>query len=203
MPTDILPRSLGLQTLAARAAVRADAMGLLPGHAELTMSIPEDVSATLTHLLASARSAGIGRALTVPSDSANEERWEAFVLDFLDALEESPLPRTEWIGLERVLGPDLLASLIGVSSSSLRRYAAGTRDTPDDVAARLHFLALIVGDLSGSYNEIGVRRWFGRLRTQLEGQTPAGRLLGSWDPDDEGPQEVRRLAAALLSAPAT
>ena len=178
-------------------------MGLLPDRAELSASHPEDAASTLSRVLDLARGAGIGRALTVPADSTDEERWEAFVLDLLDALEESPLPRTEWVGLERVLGADLLADLIGVSPSSLRRYAAGTRDTPDDVAARLHFLALVVGDLSGSYNDFGVRRWFGRRRTQLGGRTPADQLQRAWDPQDEGPESVRRLAASLLGAPAT
>jgi hypothetical protein len=139
----------------------------------------------------------------MPGPSGDEARWQGFVLDLLDALEESPVPRMEWKGLERVLGADLLGNLIGVSPSSLRRYAIGARDTPDDIAARLHFLALVVGDLSGSYNEIGVRRWFERRRTQLGGKTPAELLQDGWDPQDEGPDKVRKLAAALLGAPAT
>jgi hypothetical protein len=71
------------------------------------------------------------------------------------------------------------------------------------VAARLHFLALVVGDLAGSYNEVGIRRWFERPRSLLGGEPPAKRLEGDWDPDDEGPARVRALAAALLSSPAT
>ncbi len=204
MATGLLaPPSPQLQALAARAAVRADAMGLLPDRTELSGAHPLDAAYTLTRVLDVARNAGIGRALAMPRDPTDEERWEGFVLDLLDALEESPLPRTEWVGLERVLGADLLADLIGISSSSLRRYAAGTRDTPDDVAARLHFLALVVGDLSGSYNDFGVRRWFSRRRSQLGGQAPADLLQGAWDPQEEGPEQVRRLAATLLGAPAT
>jgi hypothetical protein len=183
--------------------VRAETMGLLPERAELSTTHPLDAAYTLNRVLDVARDAGIGRALTIPRDPADEERWEGFGLELLDALEESPLPRTEWVGLERVLGADLLAGLVGVSPSSLRRYTAGTRDTPDDVAARLHSLALVVGDLAGSYNDIGVRRWFSRRRSQLEGQAPADLLKGAWDPQDEGPEKVRRLAAALLGAPAT
>lgn len=204
MATALLaPPSAQLRALAARAAVRADAMGLLPDGAELSAAHPLNAAHTLSRVLDVARDAGIGRALTLPRDSTDEERWEGFVIDLLDALEESPLPRTEWVGLERVLGADLLAGLVGVSPSSLRRYAAGTRDTPDDVAARLHFLALVVGDLAGSYNDIGVRRWFSRRRSQLGGQAPADLLEGAWDPQDERPEQVRRLAAALLGAPAT
>jgi hypothetical protein len=204
MATNVLaPPSPQLQTLAARAAVRADAMGLLPDRTELSATHPVDAAHTLTMVLDVARDAGIGRALTIPRDPTDEKGWEGFVIELLDALEESPLPRTEWVGLERVLGADLLGDLVGVSSSSLRRYAAGTRDTPDDVAARLHFLALVVGDLAGSYNDIGVRRWFGRRRSQLGGQAPAELLQGAWDPQEEGPEQVRRLAAALLGAPGT
>lgn len=199
----LAPPTPQLQALAARAAVRADAMGLLPDRAELLAHHSLDAGRTLSHVLDVARDAGIGRALALPRDPADEERWEGFVLELLDALEESPLPGTEWVGLERVLGADLLAALTGISSSSLRRYAAGTRETPDDVAARLHFLALVVGDLAGSYNDFGVRRWFSRRRSQLGGQAPADLLQDAWDPQDEEPEKVRALAAALLGAPAT
>ena len=77
-----------------------------------------------------------------------------------DALDASPVPASEWPGLVNILGIDLLARLVGVSAVSVRRYASGNRPTPDDIAARLHFLALVVGDLAGAYNDIGIRRWF-------------------------------------------
>jgi predicted transcriptional regulator len=35
----------------------------------------------------------------------------------------------------------MLARLLGISPASVRRYAATTRETPDDVAARLHHIA--------------------------------------------------------------
>lgn len=102
-----------------------------------------------------------------------------------------------WVRLERVLGPDLLVSLLGVPPSYARHYAAGTHDTPDDVAARLHYIALVVRDLSGSYDDTGVRRWFTRHRIQLGGHTPADLLQGEWDPQGAGPGRVMRLAASL------
>lgn len=192
-----------LYALTSRAVIRADAMGLL--HAPT--AAPERQSAlgrfTLLDVLNTARSAGIARALSAPSDPSDGTRWEGLAIDLLEALEESPLPHTEWSGLERVLGADLLAVLVGISPSSLRRYAADARPTPDDVAARLHHVALIVGDLSGSYNDIGVRRWFTRPRSQLDGRAPAALLEGVWDPWSDGPTQVRELAAALLGAPAT
>lgn len=192
-----------LQSLAARAAVRAEAMGLLPEGAGSASSGPEGAAAVLESILHTARNAGIGRALTVPADTTDESRWQEFGDGLIDALEESPVPGTEWVGLERVLGAELLANLVGVSGSSLHRYATGARLTPDDVAARLHHIALVVGDLTGSYNDIGARRWFSRPRTQLRGQAPEALLQGAWDPHDEGPAQVRQLAASLLGAGAT
>jgi transcriptional regulator with XRE-family HTH domain len=96
-----------------------------------------------------------------------------------------------------------LASLLGISLSSLRRYESGGRETPDDVAARLHHVALIAGDLAGAYNEVGIRRWFERKRTALGGKAPAALLAGEWNPDDAGPQKVRSLAQSLVSLSGT
>ena len=119
------------------------------------------------------------------------------------ALEASPVPRFEWNGVARVFGADDLAPLVNVSVSSLKRYQSGERDTPDPIAARLHCLALIVGDLAGSYNDIGIRRWFHRKRERLGGRTPGMLLRGDWDPDDDGPAQVRQLARELVSLSAT
>lgn len=121
----------------------------------------------------------------------------------IGALESSPVPKFEWGGLSRVFDVDELASLLNVSGSSLKRYQAGDRDTPDIVAARLHFLALVVGDLGGSYNDIGIRRWFHRKRAPLGDRAPAALLKGDWDPDEEGPARVRQLARELTSLSAT
>ena len=114
-----------------------------------------------------------------------------------------PLPAFEWKHLIRVLGVDVLERLLGISAVSIRRYARTIRTTPDDVAGRLHWLALIVGDLAGAYNEIGIRQWFDRKRAQLDGRTPAHLLARGWKPDDPGPQRVRGLAHALVGSPAT
>ncbi len=89
-----------------------------------------------------------------------------------------------------------LRRLLGISASSVRRYRTAARSTPDDVADRLHFLSLIVGDLSGAYNEIGVRQWFARKR-------PSDFLTGRWKSGQSGPRQVQDLARALLASPAT
>jgi hypothetical protein len=114
-----------------------------------------------------------------------------------DALTDSPLPERELGELTRVLGADLTAALVGISTVSLRRYAAKSRTIPDLVAARLHFLALVVGDLGGAYNDFGIRRWFERPRSQLDGKAPRQILRGPWTPDDAVVQTLRALAADL------
>ena len=119
------------------------------------------------------------------------------------ALDQSPTPEHEWPILQEVLGLDLLARLLGISPSSARHYLSGSRSTPDTVASRLHFLTFVVGNLSGAYNDIGVRRWFERPRERLDGCTPAQALDEHWAPDDEGPLRVQKLASALRTSPAT
>ena len=180
--------------------VRADAMGLL--------------SRTITRLDESAircLGTGLGRAgicrrflgeLRRPART-DPAHLAAVLEEIHDALDESPVPATEWPALHQVLGADLLVRLVGISASSTRRYLEGARATPDAVAARLHFLALVVADLAGAYNDIGVRRWFERPRKRLGGSSPARLLAEGWWPDDDGPSRVRELAASLASSPAT
>ena len=116
-----------------------------------------------------------------------------------DQLEMSPQPDGEWAPVIGTLGEDLLAELIGVSVSSVRRYASGSRLTPQVVAERLHFLALLIADLAGSYNDFGIRRWLNRPRTPLGGRTPAS-LLGEFDPEGTNATAIAKLAASLIGA---
>jgi len=92
---------------------------------------------------------------------------------------------------------------LDISKPSLQRYASGERTTPQDVAERLHALALIVSDLAGTYNEFGIRRWFERPRAQLGERSPAAMLKRGWTPDEESARRVRALAASLSGAGAT
>ena len=146
--------------------------------------------------------AGIARFVRRPvgSDPAETAGW---LRALYEALAGSPAPASEWPALSRSLGLDLLSRFLGISPSSARRYLSGTRRTPDTIAARLHFLALVAGDLAGAYNEIGVRRWFDRKRTALGGKTPGQLLTGNWAPEDDGAAKVRELAEALGFSPAT
>ena len=115
------------------------------------------------------------------------------------ALDASPAPASEWAEVLRVLGPALLARLLGISVVSLRRYRAGARATPDDVVARLQTLALMVGDLAGAYNGAGIHRWFVRPRTMLGNRAPDDILTAGWQPEDPGPRQVRDLANTLTA----
>lgn len=125
------------------------------------------------------------------------EDWEArgqLLSDTYQRLEECPSPATEWQAVRELLDDDLLASLLSISTPSLRRYAKGERHCPDRVAARLHWLALVIDQLEGTYNSYGIRRWFQRPWAALGGQAPQDRLTGGWDPDDDAIRAVFELA---------
>jgi len=130
-------------------------------------------------------------------------RLRTLLGELYEELEQSPAPNVEWKPLERFLGPGLLADLLEISSSSLARYESGDRRTPDDVADRLHSLALLVSDLAGAYNEFGVRRWFERRRGLLGGRSPKEMLGKGWTSSSDRAQQVRALASSLTASPAT
>ena len=99
--------------------------------------------------------------------------------------------------MREIFGDEMLARLVGIAESTLRRYSSASRVTPQPVAERLHWLAMVVADLSGAYNTFGIRRWFERPRTQLGGRSPRQMLGIEWQVDDQGAARVRALAAAL------
>src|ERR1039457_3685502 len=123
---------------------RADAMGLLPADEHIgTLDL-----ASFRRVVRHIHRAGIARniQLELGDDLTNSGPGLERILEHLNiALEESPVPEFEWNRLAEVLGLELLSRLLGISSSSVRRYRAAARTTPDDVADRLHFLSLIVG----------------------------------------------------------
>jgi hypothetical protein len=178
---------------------RADAMGLLPIHERIGTLDLSSFRKFVRHI----HRAGIARNIPLDLAEASEPNLERILENLNLALEESPVPEFEWNRLVELLGLNLLARLLGISASSARRYRTNARATPDDVAERLHFLTLIVGDLAGAYNEIGVRQWFERKRAQLEGRTPLEWLKGRWKPAQPGPRRVQDLARALVASPTT
>jgi hypothetical protein len=189
----------GVAFKAVAAIGRAHAMGLLP--------IDERVEtldlSTFREFVRHIHRAGIARNIPLDFADVSEPDLERILENLNVALEESPVPEFEWNRLGEMLGLDLLARLLGISASSARRYKTSARATPDDVAERLHFLSLVVGDLAGAYNEIGVRQWFERKRAQLDGRTPLEWLKGRWKPGQPGPRRVQVLARPLVASPAT
>ncbi len=175
---------------------RADAMGLLPQDENIETLDLASVQTIINHI----HRAGIGKAIHLTA-ADNDAALETIFQRLNQALEESPAPEFEWERLTEILGLDLLARLLGTAVPSIRRYKAGSRVTPDGVANRLHLLTLVVGDLSGAYNEAGIRQWFDRRRAQLGGKSPAELLAQPWVPDDPRSAQVRDLARALAASP--
>ena len=181
---------------------KAHAVGLTedtPDFSGLSYSLVKQTVLRVREAGIGERAAGYITAAAVDDPAALAE-WLREISALLD---ESPLPATEWRRVLAIFDRDQLAALLGLSPVSVLRYAKGERRTPDDVAARLHFLALVIGDLAGAYNEIGVRRWFERKRTALDGKAPGEVLRGDWQPENAGPLAVRDLARAILASPAT
>lgn len=174
---------------------RASAAGLLSGH-----GLIEKLDMALLRSIAyEAAAEGVGQeaALALLDERAGPDQVAAAISQLGDALSESPIPARELQQLLTVEDVEQIAELTGSSPVSLRRYAAGTRRMPDELAERIHWLALVVADLSGAYNEFGIRRWFVRPRTQLAGRAPSDYLHGGWDPQSGEVESVRKLAAAL------
>lgn len=180
-------------TGAARVIAFAATTGLLQGMDVKALDLP-----TWRKVVERLQGLGIGRGQVQKSPPKLEGRNLSHAVEVIyDAIEASPMPESEWKSMRELLKDDLLERLLGVSRQSIQRYASRERETPQQVADRLHAVALIVSDLAGSYNEFGIRRWFERVRAQLGGKSPAQLLKGEWDPDAEMPRRVRELAAAL------
>jgi len=181
---------------------KADAMGLLENLEIQRLDLP-----SFRAVIGRIAEAGIGTeiqaALSVPGSRIGTSQMSRLLDRLSVAIDESPSPEHEWRALEGVFGTARLAGLLGTSVPSVRRYLSGARRTPDSLAARLHFLATLVGDLAGAYNELGIRRWFERPRSLLDGKAPADLLRDDWDAEASGPQRLRELARSLTASPAT
>ena len=188
-------------SLALSLVARAQTMGFLPvreGRVELDRRFLEDLAELLRRRgVASRATATLARAMQEP---LNEVELIDALRATLDAVDASPHPEGEWAPARELLGDELLARLLRVSASSLRRYAAGNRRTPDEVAWRLHLVARLLAALVGSYNDYGMRRWFERRRSALDGATPAELLERAKTEDDERLEAVLALAEQLTGA---
>ena len=189
--------------LAVTVLTRAEAMGLLPAK-ETIERLDMD---TFRRLVEGIAQAGIGNGLLADlaaSSSPNPRQLAVTLQKLAEALDASPTPACEWAGVNGVLGGEVLASLLGISSSSVRRYLSGNRATSrwdrgspplPGTGHRRPCGGLPMTSASA--------RWFQRPRKLLDSRSPAQLLDGTWQPEDPGPQRVRDLAAALVSSPAT
>jgi hypothetical protein len=150
-----------------------------------------------------ASSAGVGRnaALALMDRGGTTPARLKTLIHRLDrALSDSPMPDRELGELLRIYDYVGLATLLDTSVASLRRYASASRTVPDAIADRIHYLALVTSDLAGSYNDFGLRRWWERPRTSLDGRSPRSALGTAWDPDGPSAVSVAELARSLTGA---
>lgn len=186
-----------LTRLAFGLVARAQLMGCLPdgvhGVVQLDGPLLEGVRTCF-------RTAGIAAMPVVQLPDANEDELEQVLDETLAAVDASPYPAGEWQPVRKLLDDDLLSRLLGISDSSLRRYASGARETPDDAAWRLHVVARILASLLGSYNAYGIRRWLERPRAALEGRTPADIVRSAEHEEDPAMVRVFDLAGGLEGA---
>ena len=108
-----------------------------------------------------------------------------------------------WDNVQDTLGFDLMATLVtgeedlGVARHKLAEYDVNPHDLPEEVVERFNFITKIMKHIAGSFNDYGMKRWFLRRRTQLQGISPAQVLTGDWKPNEEWPQKVLQLAETL------
>ena len=191
--------------LALRLVARAQTMGFLPtSHSdriELDRAFLEQLAGQLRRNGVAAIASG-SLAHAAKAEPVNDGDLVDALRATLEAVDASPHPKGEWAPARELLGDELLARLLRVSVSSLRRYAAGERRTPDAVAWRLHLIARLLAALIGSYNDYGIRRWFERPRAALDGSTPREVLERAETEDDEQVEQLLELAEQLTGAAA-
>lgn len=189
----------GLLAAAMNLVRRAIGLGMLPDRDPI-----ERLDLDLIRSIArEASDAGVGRDAAIAlleQRGAGGTRLQTLIGQLDGALAESPVPERELRELLRVYDHEMLASLVGTSVPSLRRYAAATRTVPDAVANRIHVVALVTSDLAGSYNEFGLRRWWERPRAALDGRSPRAALGSGWDPDGPQAVAVAELARSLAGS---
>jgi hypothetical protein len=192
-------------TLALALVARAQSMGFMPEREGHRVELNRDFLDELAELLrrqgvAAVATGSLQRATRVePLDDVD---IVAALRATLEAVDASPRPNAEWAPTRDAVGDELLARLLRISVSSLRRYSSEERRTPDEVAWRLHVVARLLAALVGSYNDYGIRRWFERRRSALDGATPAELLEQAESEDDERLQRLIALADELTGAAA-
>lgn len=90
--------------------------------------------------------------------------------------------------LEKILDKELFTQLGGKDASSIQE------ESDKEYINRIYYLSNIVWHLHGSYNEGGIRQWFWRKRSALEGKAPPDILYGEWNPESDEAMKVLGLA---------
>lgn len=193
-PFDRPPSAL----LALQLLSRAQTMGLL--RAAIDESAVTLDRRTVLKVMERLQEAGLASAPAMRFRTAPDKDIAGLLQETIEALDASPYPSGEWEPLRELVGDELLARMLRISESSVRRYGAGDRRTPEDVAWRLHAIGRIASALRGSYNSYGVRRWFERSRTALDGRTPAQIIAEAENEDEADLVRVIQLAEALIGA---
>ncbi|MGZ5383968.1 MAG: hypothetical protein ACXWH0_08310, partial [Acidimicrobiia bacterium] len=125
---------------------RAETMGFL-GTEDLEHLDIGAVREVIDAMAEAGLGAGPGAVLHIPDAEIKGSDIAAVLAELEDILESSPAPDREWPILKDLFGIEPLARLLAISPASVRRYVRGDRPTPDRVAARLHFLAMVISDL--------------------------------------------------------
>jgi hypothetical protein len=198
--TSVLPpfEEEQLYPRATRFLRRADAMGLLD---EPIQQLSSEVVRRVARIL-SKRGLASDLAARLTTATSRDE-FVRYLDAALLALDESPVPEAELAKLDSTLGHELLIELLHISAASLQRYQSGDRDAPDAVADRAHYLTSVIAALEGTYNDFGVRRWFGRPRSAFNGRTARQVLSRRWTPSDESARSVLAAAESLQDLGAT
>ena len=99
--------------------------------------------------------------------------------------------------LRAILGDRVLAELVGTPAEML---AASERMSQHPATvARIDLVGQVVWCLLGTYDDEGIRRWFGRCRSQLQGKSPAEHLGDDWLADSLAAKRVLDSAKGLAS----
>lgn len=201
----IVPALVGESPLATlRLLHRARAMGLIEDTGESVESSLLALVKVLKRVRIGAEQVAVLQLMLHGQDVGGAAALDA-IHHLHMVLGESPLPEREWRSLLATFDAADLGAMLKTSESSVKRYATDVRTTPDHVADRLHWLAITVGYLSGSYNAYGVRRWFQRPRQALGGLSPREALdaEGDWTPYGDAATRIQDLAKASTGMTAT
>ena len=133
---------------ALRALYLADTMGLLPADDRF-----EDLGVdAVGRLLRYVHAANVAIHLRfTPDEAVSTEVLEDLVRKLALELQETPVPQFEWKALLSILPLRQAARLMAITDDDVFRFNHEPHGTPDWAAKRLHFLILIISDLSGTY----------------------------------------------------